>query len=281
MLRSTSYPVGWACATRGRLDSCDVLAEAAVIIERRAFIRRVAGGLVAATLAGRARSSSLPVIGFLRSTPAAPFAGLVEAFREGLEETDYIEGRNVAIEYRWANNDRAKLPGLAAELVRRRVDVIVGNSLAAEAAKKATESIPIVFVTADDPVIRGLVTNMGRPDANVTGITFFGGGLLGAKRLEIVHEIVPNAKAYAFLMDPNWPGDFVVDGGLISYAASFASAYRQAGVYAGRILKGTKPSELPVLQPTTFELVLNASTAKALALTIPQGVLLRANEVVR
>lgn len=297
----------------------------------------------------------MPTIGFLRSTPSGPFAHLVTAFRQGLGELGLVEGRNVAIEYRWADNQLDRLPGLAAELIRRRVDVIVGNSLAAEAAKAATATIPIVFITADDPVTRGLVASLSRPGGNVTGITFFGGGQLGAKRLELLHELTPRATRIALLMDPSWPGsaadlpdveaaarahgldvvvvkavserefeqgfaaiahagagalmvsgsplftsqrqklvalaarhaiaaiydvrDYVAAGGLISYAASFTGAYRQAGVYAGRILKGTKPSDLPVLQPTTFELAINLATARALRLDVPQSIILRADEV--
>jgi putative tryptophan/tyrosine transport system substrate-binding protein len=324
--------------------------------ERRTFVRGLAGSLIAASLPVRGQPSPLPAIGFLRSTPAAPFANLVKAFRDGLDDTGFIEGRNVTIEYRWADNVRERLPALAAELVQRNVDVIVGNSLAAEAAKDATATIPIVFVTADDPMTRGLVRSLSRPDANVTGITFFG-AQLGAKRLEFVRELVPKATAIAFLMDSSWPGakvelldiqaaartvglqirvlqatqekefesafaamarggagavivggspvftslrrplisqaarhrmpaiydqrDSVVDGGLMSYAASFSGAYRNAGVYAGRILKGAKPSELPVLQPTTFELAVNTGTARTLGIAIPQAVLLRANDIIQ
>jgi ABC-type uncharacterized transport system substrate-binding protein len=247
------------------------------------------------------------------------------------------------------------LPRLAAELARFPVAVIVGNSLAAEAARAATTTIPIVFVTSDDPVTRGLVTSLGQPGGNLTGITFFGGGQLGAKRVELLHELAPKASVIAFLMDPNYPGskaelpdvqaaaaigrrlvvvraeagrdleeafsaivraaagamvvggsplfssqsrqpvalatrhaipviydvrEHVASGGLISYGASFTGAYREAGVYAGRILKGAKPSELPVLQPSTFELVINLKTAKALGLTIPPSLLLRADQVI-
>ena len=300
----------------------------------------------------------MPTIGFLRTTPSGPFADLVAAFRQGLNETGFVEGQNVAVEYRWADNHLDLLPGLAADLVRRHVAVIVGNSLAAEAAKAVTTTIPIVFVTADDPVTRGLVTSLSQPGGNLTGVTFFGGGQLGAKRLELLHELIPRATVVAFLMDPNWPGsladlpdveaaarvigrlrivvvkaaserelepafatmvqadagalmvsggplfsserrqlialaarhaipaiydvrEYVDAGGLISYAASFTGAYRQAGIYAGRILKGAKPAEMPVLQPTKFELVINMKTAKALSLTVPQPLLLRADDVIQ
>jgi putative tryptophan/tyrosine transport system substrate-binding protein len=298
----------------------------------------------------------MPVIGFLRSTPSDPFTKLVEALRRGLKEVGFVEGQSVVIEQRYADNHLDRLPGLAGDLVSRKVAVIVANSLAAEAARAATETIPIVFVTADDPVTRGLVSSLNRPAGNLTGLTFFGGGKLGAKRLELLHELVPKATVIGLLMDPNWPGavaelpeleaagraigrqivvvrasnerefedafakitqsgagalmvagspfftsqrrtlvalaarhaipaiydvrENVEAGGLISYSASFTDAYRQAGVYAGRILKGAKPSELPVLQPTTFELALNLKTAKALGLTIPSSIMVQADEVI-
>jgi putative ABC transport system substrate-binding protein len=325
-------------------------------VDRRAFI---AGTLsvLAAPLLAEAQPATMPVIGFLRSTPSAPFTHLVTAFRQGLNEVGFIEGQNVTIEYRWADNHLDRLPGLAAELVRRQVAVIVGNSVAAQAAKAATATIPIVFVTGDDPVKSGFVTSLNRPGGNLTGVTFFGGGQLDGKRVELLHELVPKAAAIAVLSAPNCVGseatvpnvvaagravgrqivavkaaserefdaafrtivqaragglvvggcplfssqrrqlvalsaryaipaiydvrESVVDGGLISYGTSLAGAYRQAGVYAGRILKGAKPSDLPVLQPTMFELVINMKTAKALGLTIPQSVLLQADEVIQ
>ncbi len=326
-------------------------------MDRRKFVGSVGGGLVAWSLASAAQQPVVPSIGFLRTTPAAPFTNLVAAFRQGLNETGFIEGRNVIVEYRWADNDLDRLPGLAAELVRRQVAAIVGNSQAAQAAKAATSTIPIVFVTGDDPVTRGLVASLSRPGGNLTGVTFFGGGQLAAKRMELLHELVPKAVVVAFLMDPNWPGslvdlretesaaraiglqvvvvkagsehefepafrtivqaraaslivsgspfftskrrevvalaarhampaiydvrDHAAAGGLMSYSASFTDAYRQAGVYAGRILKGAKPAQLPVLQPTTFELIINTNTAKALGLAIPQTLLLRADELIQ
>ena len=324
-------------------------------MRRREFITLLGGAAAVWPLVARAQQS-VPVIGFLRSTPADPFTKLVEALRRGLKEMEFVEGQNLVIEQRYADNHLDRLPGLASDLVSRKVAVIVANSLAAEAARAATESIPIVFVTADDPVTRGLVTSLNRPAGNLTGLTFFGGGKLGAKRLELLHELVPKATVIGLLMDPNWPGavaelpeleaagdaigaqivvvraseerDFenafakimlsgagalmiagspfftsqrrtlvalaahhaipaiydvrenVEAGGLISYSASFTDAYRQAGVYAGRILKGAKPSELPVLQPTTFELTLNLKTAKALGLTIPSSIMVQADEVI-
>lgn len=325
-------------------------------MNRRRFIG-FAPGLVALPIAARAQQPTMPTVGFLRSTPSARFAHIVVAFRQGLRETGFVEGKNVAIEFRWADNQLARLPGLAEELVRRPVNVIVGNSLAAEAAKTATKTIPIVFVTSDDPVARGLVGNLSRPDGNLTGITFFGGGELGSKRLELLRELVPRAAVIAFLMDKNYSGsetelrdvheaaraigrkivvvssaverdlepafvtlksagaealvvsgspffssrsrlivslaanyripaiydlrEHVVEGGLISYSASFSDAYRQAGVYAGRILTGAKVAELPVLQPTKFELVINLKTAKALNLSVPSTLLYRADEVIQ
>jgi putative ABC transport system substrate-binding protein len=325
-------------------------------MDRRTFIGGIAGGLVATPLSTRAQQPAIPTIGFLRSQPSAPSAHLVVAFRQGLNETGFVEGRNVTIDYRWADNHLDRLPDLAADLVRRQVAVIVGNDPAAQAAKAATATIPIVFVTGNDPVRSGLVASLSRPGGNLTGVTFFS-NQLGAKRLELLHELVPKVAIIAFLMDPNWPasvdelpeveaaarviggklvvvrasserefesafaamvkagaGALVVSGtpyltsqsqqlvalaarhsipaiydvrlhaaagGLISYAASNAGAYRQAGIYAGRILRGAKPSELPVLQPTTFELVINMNTAKALGLTIPQSLMLRADEVIQ
>ena len=299
-------------------------------------------------------SRRLPAIGFLRSTPSAPFAHIITAFRQGLNETGFVDGQNVTIEQRWADNHPDRLPGLAADLVRRQVAVIVGNS--PEAAKAATSTIPIIFVTSNDPVALGLVTSLNRPGGNITGINFLA-NQLGGKRLGLLLELVPKAAVIAFLMDPSRrtslaelpeveaaartigrkivvvkaanerefepafativqagagalvvggsplftsqsrqlvalaarhsiPAiydlrDHVAAGGLISYGASLADAYRQAGVYAGRILKGAKPAELPVLQPTTFELVINLKTAKALGLAVPQSVLLRADEVIK
>jgi putative ABC transport system substrate-binding protein len=316
----------------------------------------LAGAAVVWPLAASAQQPAVPVVGFLRSTPAAPFGHLVAAFRQGLKETGFVDGENVAIEQRWADNHREQLPGLAADLVRRRVSVIVGNGVAVEAARAATASIPIVFVTSDDPVESGFVASLSRPAGNLTGLTFFGGGQLGAKRMELLHELAPRANVVAVLMDPNsrtsaldlreaeaaarvlnlrivpvkaaherdfapafaeiarvragallvsgspvftsrrealvglaarhaLPAiydvrDHVAAGGLISYSASFTDAYRQAGVYAGRILNGAKPSDLPVQQPTKFELVVNLKTAKALGITIPQSILFRADEVI-
>jgi putative ABC transport system substrate-binding protein len=279
----------------------------------------------------------------LRTTTAAPFAPIVVELRKGLSEEGFIEGHNVALEQRWADNQLDRLPGLAADLVRRKAAVIVVNTPAVVAvARAAGPTVPLVFVAGDDPVKMGLVSSLNRPEGNLTGVTFFGGSVLGAKRLELLHELVPKVSLVAILLDPDsavsgfdMPSietaarvlglqivvvkpasehdfdaafarivttgagavlfgggpvlrtqvqqlialaarhaipviyelrDYVEAGGLISYGASFPGAYRQAGVYAGRILKGAKPAELPVLQPTRFELVINLKTAKLLAL---------------
>ncbi len=324
-------------------------------MNRRRFLA-ITGAAAAIPAAAQAEGNAVRVVGFLRSTPAAPFAHLVTAFRGGLKEQGFVEGTNLRIEYRFADNHLERLPVLASELIGRHVDVIVGNSQAAEAAKAATKSIPIVFVTADDPIRRGLVGNLSRPGGNVTGLSFFGGGALEAKRMELLNELVPSAAIIAVLQDPNWPGtaiqmpdiektarqlgktlvvvkaasegdlaqafetirssgahallvggspmfssnrrtlvalaaryrlpaiydlrDHVEAGGLISYAGSLGGAYHQAGDYAGRILKGAKPAELPVLQPTLFELAINLKTAKALGIDVSPSILVRADVVI-
>jgi putative ABC transport system substrate-binding protein len=298
----------------------------------------------------------MPAIGLLRTTPAAPFAHLVAALRQGLKDEGFVEGANVSIEQRWADNQLDRLPALAADLVRRQVAAIVGNVGAVEAARAATAAIPIIFVTGEDPVKSGLVSSLNRPQGNLTGVTFFGGAQLNVKQLELLRDLAPKATLIAMLGDPGYSGfeaavpdvieagrtlgrqivivkagsegelegaferirqagagallvsgsplftsrrqalvalaarlaipavydlrELVVAGGLMSYSASFTGAYRQAGSYAGRILKGAKPSELPVLQPTTFELVINLSAAKALGLDVPPTLLARADEVI-
>jgi putative tryptophan/tyrosine transport system substrate-binding protein len=324
-------------------------------MRRREFIALLSGAAAAWPLAARAQQPAMPVIGFIRSTPAKPFAHIVAAFRQGLKETGFVEGQNVVIEQRWADNQLDQLSGLAADLVRRQPVVIVCNGPAVEAARSASATTPIVFVIGGDPVAGGLVTSLNRPGGNLTGLTFFG-NRLGAKRVEMLRELVPGTSVIAVLVDPNFPEavvesreveeagrtigqkivlvnagnerefdaafasiaqagagalvvtggpfftskserlvalaahhaipaiydlrDYVAVGGLISYSASFTDAYRQAGVYAGRILKGAKPSELPVLQPTAFELAINLKTAKALGLTFPPSFRLRADEVI-
>jgi putative ABC transport system substrate-binding protein len=323
-------------------------------MRRRDFIKVMAGSTAAWPLAVRAQQT-MPVVGLLRSTPAAPFAHIVVAFRQGLAEAGYTEGKNVVIEQRWADNRLDELPDLAADLVRRQAAVIVGNGPAVAAARIAAPTVPIVFVIGGDPVAQGLVSSLNRPGGNLTGITFLG-NRLGAKRLGLLRELVPQTNVIAALFDPGFPEavdelrevekagdsigekivplkaenerdlyavftslaqagagalvvigsplftsksqtlitlserhaiptiydlrDYVGAGGLISYSTSFTDAYRQAGNYVGRILKGEKPADLPVVQPTKFELAINLKTAKTLGLTIPSGVMAIADEVI-
>ena len=323
-------------------------------ISRRAFIAVLA--VAAATAWPRAaRAQQMPVIGFLH--PSSPDPYRLRAFRQGLKDTGFVEGENMSIEYRWADNQIDRLPALAAELVQRRVAVIAtGGPPAVLAAKAATTTIPIAFVVGEDPVKLGLVASLARPGGNLTGINFFAVEL-AAKRLELLRELVPAAARLAVLVNPtnvaatgstlrdvehaaramglqvhvfnvstileidaafttlaseradslfvaNDP--FFIDrrvqlaqlaaryglpaihqerlfaevGGLMSYGASVGEAWRQVGVYAGRILKGAKPSDLPVEQPTKFELVINASTARMLGLTVPEKLLATADEVI-
>jgi putative tryptophan/tyrosine transport system substrate-binding protein len=300
----------------------------------------------------------MPVIGFLHiGAPGARVDPQVAAFGQGLGEAGYVEGKNVTIEYRWAEGSYERLPALAAELVGRKVDLIVtaGGTPAALAAKSATSTIPIVFNFVSDPVAAGLVTGLARPGGNLTGFSNIDTQLT-PKRLELLSELVPQAGVIALLVNPNSPStehvvrnvqevagakgvqlhilkasagseidtafaklvqlhvgalvvgadpfffgrreqlvalaerhavpaiyewrEYATAGGLVSYGTSLAAVYRQAGVYAGRILKGEKPADLPVQQPTTFELVVNLKTAKALGLTIPPSILARADEVI-
>jgi ABC-type uncharacterized transport system substrate-binding protein len=324
-----------------------------VDLKRREFITLL-GGAAAWPLAVHAQQA-MPVIGFLRSTPAAPFAHLMVAFRQGLNEAGYFEGKNVTIEQRFADNQLDKLPDLVADLMRRQAAVIVGNGPAVDAVRRATATLPIVFVIGGDPVAQGLVSTLNRPSGNLTGITFFG-NRLGAKRLGLLRELVPGTNVIAALVDSGFPEavdelraveeasssigqkivplkaenerdfdvaftsmvqagagalviigsplftsksrmlvalsarhaiptiydlrDYVEAGGLISYSTSFTDAYRQAGVYVGQILNGQKPSDLPVVQPTKFELTINLKTAKALHVIIPSGVMAIADEVI-
>jgi ABC-type uncharacterized transport system substrate-binding protein len=325
-------------------------------LKRREVITLLGGAAAGWPLAARAQRLGMPVVGLLRSSPAAPVVHVVAAFRQGLTENGFVEGKNVLIEERYADNQLDRLPELTADLVQRQVAVIVCNGPAVGVVKLATKTIPIVFVVGDDPVKMGLVASLNRPDGNLTGVTFFGGGRLGAKRLELLHELVPTATVVAILLDPGQTGidvelsnmeaagralgmrivlvnvigeheidiafdrivatgagavllgggpllfanrarivaqaarhlipiiyelrDYVEAGGLFSYSASFPGAYRQAGIYAGRILRGATPADLPVLQPTTFELAINLKTAKALGLTVPPTLLARADEVI-
>ena len=322
-------------------------------MKRRKFIALL-GGAAAWPLAARAQQQAMPVIGFLH--PSSPEAYRLRAFREGLRDAGLSEGVNVAIEYRWADNQMDRLPALAAELVQRRVDVIVaGGNSAALAAKAATTTIPIAFLTGEDALRLGLVPSLARPGGNLTGINFFVTEL-ASKQLEFLRELVPGAARIAVLVDPDNPntgptlggveaaaramrlqiqvlnasGSREVDtafaalvserpdalfvgggrlsvvrrvqlaqlaarhavpaiypdrlnaevGGLMSYGPSLADAYRHVGVYTGRILKGAKPADLPVVQPSKFELVINASTARMLGLTVPDKLLVAADEVI-
>jgi len=324
-------------------------------MQRREFIVLLSG-TAACPLAARAQQPAMPVIGFLRSSPATTSMPLVAAFREGLAEAGFVEGKNVAIELRFADDDFDRLPALATDLVRRGVNVIVGNNFTVPAIRAATTTIPVVFVGGDDPVRAGLVTSLNKPGGNVTGITSLSYALT-AKRLQLLHELAPKSAAIVVLLDPHAaeiapeereakgaaralgrdiivvqagtapdlevafatisrvrPGallvgggaflsrsqhqqivafaarqalvaiyllrEAVVAGGLMSYGTSQLGTYRQAGVYAARILKGEKPADLPVLQPTKFELVINLKTAKTLGLAIPSGVLAIADEVI-
>jgi putative ABC transport system substrate-binding protein len=328
----------------------------AIDIARRKFISRLGGMTVALPLAARGQQPTMPVIGFLSSGSPGPFAHLVAAFRQALSETGYDEGRNVAFEYRWAESQYDRLPGMAADLVRRQVAVIAAfGPSAAQAAKAATPIIPIVFTSGADPVDVGLVTSLSRPGGNVTGVYLFFTGL-EAKKLGLLREVIPQVGVIAALLNPNNPDaesqsrelqaaartlgeqmqtfnaiseieidaafvmiaqlragalligsdplfvdcrdqivtlsarhaiatvyetrESVVAGGLMSYGTSLTDGYRQVGIYTGRVLKGDKPSDLPVVQSTKFEFVINLKTAKALGLTIPSGVLAIADEVI-
>jgi putative tryptophan/tyrosine transport system substrate-binding protein len=324
-------------------------------MRRREFIALLGCAAAGWPLAARAQPA-MPVVGFLSSSSPRPYATMAAAFRQGLKEVGYVEGQNVAIEFRWAENDLNRLPMLAADLIRQAAVVATSGGYAPTyAAKGATATIPIVFVSAGDPVAAGLVTSINRPGGNITGINFFTSEL-GTKRLEVLREIVPKAKRIAMLFDPASSGgeaslsdmetairaggqqpvvaraitigdietafatfvseradallvissalftsqrdqivplaarhaipasyslrEFPMAGGLISYGASITDAYRQAGAYVGRILKGAKPTDLPVMQPTKFELVINLKTAKALGLEVPATLLARADEVI-
>jgi putative tryptophan/tyrosine transport system substrate-binding protein len=327
-------------------------------LERREFITLLGGGAVAWPLVARAQQPAMPVIGFLNAQSLSGFTEQLRGFRQGLKDAGYVEGENVAVEYAWAENQMDRLPALAADLVRRRVAVITatGGPPAVLAAKAATTIIPIAFITGDDPVRLGFVTNLARPGGNLTGISFFNAEL-AAKRLELLRELVPAGARVAVLVNPAiaavteatlrdlepaaramglqiqvltastnreidaafasfarerpdalfvGPGafflsrrvqvahlathhavpatyaerDYVEVGGLMSYGASLTDAYRQMGVYTGRILKGAKPADLPVLRATKFELVINHQTARTLGITVPPTLLATADEVI-
>jgi putative ABC transport system substrate-binding protein len=326
-------------------------------MRRREFISLLGGAAAVWPLAARAQQPAMPVIGFLNSGSANTFAHLANAFRQGLKEVGYIEGQNVTIEYRWAESRYDQLPALAADLVKRQVNVIAatGGEQSAIAAKAATTRIPIVFTAGGDPVKQGLVASLNHPGGNLTGM-FFLTGAIESKRLGLLRELVPNAAIIGVLLNPNSPAvelqlrdipdaaraigqrivileanndrdidaafatlvqrqieallvagdplfsnrrdqivalaarnsiptiyyfrDFDAAGGLMSYGANLSDVFRQLGIYTGRILKGEKPSDLPVMQPTKFELVVNLKTASSLGLTVPPSLLAIADEVI-
>jgi putative tryptophan/tyrosine transport system substrate-binding protein len=325
-------------------------------MRRRKFIKLMGGAVAAWPLSAQAQQPPMPVIGFLNSGSPDGYAPMVSAFREGLKETGYVEGQNVAIEYRWANGEYDRLASLAGDLVRRQVSVIAATSTPANlVAKASTNTIPIVFTAGNDPVQMGLVVSLSRPGGNVTGATQLTGEVV-PKRVELAHELTPSATILGFLVNPRnsnadadtkaaqaaavtlglqlnvlhasteaeldnvfaafaqlragalaIDGDalfnshtkllaalairhsvpaiyeshqFVADGGLGSYGGSIIESYRLAGVYAGRILKGEKPADLPVQQSTKVELLINLKTAKLLGLTVSPQIVARADEVI-
>jgi len=336
-----------------------MIAAGVSVMDRRTVISGAACCIIGATpFHAKAQRPEAPVIGFLSSRSPEESAAHAAAFRRGLADSGFVDPESVVIEYRWAKGDYGRLPGLATSLAKLRVNVLVavGGTPSALAAKTVAGAIPIVFLIGDDPVKLGLVSSLGRPGRNLTGVTFVTTEL-GAKRLEVLYELVPNASLSAFLLNPRFADaaaqgeamqsaarslgrrllvlqasteaqiaasfatlgregvgvlvvqndpffdsqrkqivalasrnaipaiyhirEFPAAGGLISYGASLADAYRQVGIYAGRILKGATPGELPVEQPTRFEMVINVKTAKALGITVPQSMLLRADEVLQ
>jgi putative tryptophan/tyrosine transport system substrate-binding protein len=326
-------------------------------MRRRQFITLFGGAAVVVPFGARAQQATMPVIGFLHPTSPDANADRLRAFRQGLKDTGYVEGENVAIEYRWAENQIDRLPALAADLVRRQVGVIAVSGIAAVfVAKAATTTIPIVILAAEDPVRLGLVVSLAKPGGNLTGINFFNAEL-SAKRLELLHALVPTAARVAVLVNPAAAAttestlrdlepaagamglqiqvlnagtsreidaafamivrdrsealfvgldvflnsrraqlvnlasrhavpaafsnrDFAEIGGLMSYGTDIAATYRQLGAYAGRVLKGAKPADLPVVQESKFELVINAQTARMLGIAVPPTLLALADEVI-
>ena len=325
-------------------------------MRRREFIKVIAGS-AAWPLAARAQQPAMPVIGFLNSGLPQPFENYVAGFRAGLKEAGYVEGQNVTIEFRWAEGHYDRLPEMAADLVRRKVAVLVatGGAPSVVAAKAATSTIPIVFTSGTDPVQRGIVTRLSRPGGNITGVNLFTTEMEG-KRLGLLRALVPGVQLIAVVLNPNRPdhashmgeveeaaraigqqihialasnesainaafatavqlragamlvgGDpflnskrdrivalaarhaipaiyeareYALDGGLMSYGTNIRDGYRQAGVYVGRILKGEKPGDLPVVQSTKFEFVINLKTAKALGIEVPPNLSAEADEII-
>jgi putative ABC transport system substrate-binding protein len=326
-------------------------------MKRREFITLLGSAAAAWPLAARAQQPAMPMIGYLHSGVPGSFMHLVAVFRQGLRESGYMEGQNVAIEYRWANGQYDRLPELATDLVKRQVTVITtgGGSTSALAAKRATAAIPIVFSVGDDPVKLGLVASLSRPGGNVTGVNVLIGAL-DSKKLGLLRDIVPKATVIGVLENPETPSiqdrltatqeaartigqpiqivyasteqtletafarlaelrvgalvvgadpffnsrrdqivtlaaqhaipavyetrDYVAAGGLMSYGTSLAEGYRQVGIYTGRVLKGDRPADLPVVQSSKFELVINLKTANALRLVVPNSMQLLADEVI-
>jgi putative ABC transport system substrate-binding protein len=324
-------------------------------MRRRDFITLVGGAAVAWPLPARAQQPAMPVIGFLHIASSGTYVHVVAAFRRGLMENDLVEGRNIAVEYRWGEGQLDRMPSLLADLLDHQPSVIVASLQGAQAAKSAGVTIPVVFSSSDDPVKQGFVETLNRPGGNMTGAYLFTAELEG-KRLGVLHDLVPKARIIAVLIDANHPvadvqlgevqsaaahlgvqlvilransdhdfeaafptlieqkpeallvcaspffnntrdqlvalaarhnipaafelREYATAGGLLSYGNSITDVYRQLGVYVGRILKGAKPADLPVIRPTKFELVINLKTAKALGLTVPPNLLIAADEVI-
>jgi ABC-type uncharacterized transport system substrate-binding protein len=324
-------------------------------VRRRELLGLFGAVAVSWPLAVRAQQPGMPVVGFLRNTPSASFAHILAAFRRGLTEAGFIEGRNVVIEQRWAEGHNDRLPALLTDLINRHAAVIVANTAAALAAKAVAATVPVVFATGTDPVRDGLVASLNRPGANFTGVVFITSEL-GTKRLELLRQLTPKAMTVAMLVMPSGTEtevervdvakaaqalglqllvanatsrpeievafatfaqrqadavligtgaltnshseaivalaarhsiptiyslrEYVSIGGLMSYGASITEAYRQAGIYAGRILKGERPADLPVMRSTKFDLVLNLKTAKALSLDVPDKLLSLTDEAI-
>jgi ABC-type uncharacterized transport system substrate-binding protein len=241
-------------------------------LRRRQFLTLLGGAAAAWPLAARAQQSAIPVIGFMSSRSPEDSAHLLEAFRRGLREGGFIDGENVAIKFRWVRGDYSRLPTLATDLVSRRVNVIsaLGGPPSALAAKRATSTIPIVSSLPADPT--GLIESFNRPGGNITGFAVET-DQMDPKRLGLLRDLAPGAAIYQFR-------EYAVAGGLLSYGVSITDAYRECGVYTAKILKGAKPTELPVLQSTKFELVINLKTANALGVKISDNLLSLADEVI-